>query len=204
MVEIVNKVLDYETKLLVPDSVDEYNAMDKTRGNACLEDAIKYNVLHSWNSEAREEIVSVLETLTGIKRQMKPGATKKDGSPGAEVPAETPATYKGRALAESNKSHEETVDEVLKVLSKIAFDPSPGERTGGAGRIPKEFYGMADGLVEKGPEALTKGVRKLKKLNPGLEIATLEDGSINRDSLAVAFRTNFQRKLSEARDEILA
>jgi len=203
MVEIVNKILDYEVKLAVPATVEEYNALDKSRGNACLEDAIKYCVLHGWNSEGREEIVSVLETLTGIKRLMKPGATKKDGTPGAEVPAETPANYKARALAESNKSHEETIDEVTKALAKIAFDPSPSERTGGSGRIPKEFYGMADGLIERGPDLVLKGIRKLKKLNPGLEIATLEDGSVNRDSLAAAFRVNFVRKMAEAKDEIL-
>jgi hypothetical protein len=77
-------------------------------------------------------------------------------------------------------------------------------RSSGAGRIGKEFYGIADGIIEKGPEAVAKAVRKLKKLNPGLEVKMLEDGTVDRDSLAQAARVNYLRKLNESREELLA
>ena len=190
---IVNKILGYEVQLSVPSNTDEYNGMDKSRPNACLDDAIKYTILHGWNNDGRDAIVEVIERLTGVKRKMRPGTLKTDGTPGAEVPDETHKVYLARALAESKVNIEDTVPEVLAALSKIPFDPSPSERSSGAGRIPKEFYAIADGILEKGPEAASKAVRKLSKLNSGLEIKVLEDGTPDRDSLALAVRINAQR-----------
>jgi hypothetical protein len=204
MEKITNKVLDYEVPLDIPSSVEEYNNLDKSRTNACLDDANKYTILHGWNSDARDIIVEVLEKLTGVKRKMKPGAQRKDGSAGAEVPDETHKVYKDRALAESKKNHEDTVADVLNALAPLAFDPSPAERSGGVGRVRKEYYLIADGILEKGTDVAAKAVRKLRKLNPGLEIKVLEDNTPDRDSLAAAVQVNAIRIAKQASEDLIA
>jgi hypothetical protein len=204
MEKITNKVLDYEVPLDIPSSVDEYNNLDKSRTNACLDDANKYTILHGWNSDARDIIVEVLEKLTGVKRKMKPGVPRKDGTPGAEVPDETHKVYKDRALAEAKKNHEDTVSDVLNALAPLAFDPSPAERSGGAGRVRKEYYLIADGILEKGPEHSAKAVKKLTKRNPGLQIKLLEDQTPDRDSLAAAVQVDAIRIAKLASEDLMA
>lgn len=205
METITNKVMEYEVPLSVPSTVEEYNELDKSRTNACLDDANKYTILHGWNTDARDLIAEVIERITGVKRKMKPGAPKKDGTPGAEVPDETHMVYKNRALSESGKNHEDTVPDVLAALAPLAFDPSPAERTGGgAGRVRKEYYAIADGILEKGAENIGKAIKKLTKRNPGLQIKLLEDGTPDRDSLAAGVQTDAFRIAKLASEDLLA
>ena len=200
----INRVLGYEHPLEVPSLANEFDSMPGCKTGDCVKAANKYVILHITNNEGRSVVVETLEKITGIMRKMKPGPTKADGTPGAEVPAESDKVYKDRALAESGKTHEETVPEVTMALAAVKYDPSPSERTGGAGKISKEFYAIADGLIEKGPEACTKAVKRLKKLNPGLEIKLLDNGIPDRDSLASAARVNGARVAKLASEELLA
>ena len=172
---------------------------------ACVTAANTYVRLHITNNEGRGVVVETLEKLTGVMRKMKPGAAKADGSPGAEVPAESDKLYKDRALAESGKTHEETIPEVTAALASVKFDPAPPERiSGGLGKVQKEYYAIADGLLEKGKDAVEKAIRKLRKLNAGLEVKALEDGTVDRDSLAAAVKTNAVRIAKQASEELLA
>lgn len=202
---IPNKVMGYEVPLSVPDSIEEYNGMDKSRPNAALDDAIKYTILHGWNTEARDEIVAVLERMSELKRKMKPGPPKKDGTPGAEVPDEKHSQFQIRVFRDSNVTMEDSAPEVLKALAQIPFDPAPSERQAGPGRVQKEYYLIADGLLEKGNDSVGKAVKKLKKLNPGLDVKFLEDGqTVDRDSLAAAVKANAVRIAKQASEDLLA
>lgn len=204
MTPVETDILGTTVTVNVPETVEEYNALDTTRPSAVLADAISNTLQHSWKSEVRDKFVELLASDYGFNRLMKPGATKKDGTPGAEVPAETHKDCMDRALKEGKLNEDQVADLLRKAASAVPFDPAPGERSGGTGRIGKEYYAAADGIISVGADGVKKAVKKLEKLNPGLKVSFNEDGSVSRDSFASAIRANALRKVAEAQNELLA
>lgn len=197
-------ILGTTVKVNVPETDEEYNGLDTSRTSAVLGDAINYTLQHSWKGEVRNKFVELVETELGFQRNMKPGAMKKSGEPGAEVPAETHTEFFSRAQAEGNHSEDALADLVRKAAEQCPFDPSPSERSGGGGRVGKEYYAAADSIIAQGPAIVKKAVKKLEKLNAGIIVRFNEDDSVSRDSFASAIRSNAQRKVAEAADELVA
>lgn len=203
MTKVETDILGTTVSVDVPSTVEEYNALDTSRPSAVLADAVNNTLQHSWKGEVRDKAAALVEEELGFKRAMKPGAVKKSGEAGAEVPAETVKDYFDRALSEGKATEEQLATILIKAASSTPFDPSPGERSGGSGRIGKEYYAAADGIISQGPDVVKKAVKKLEKLNAGVSVKFNEDGSVSRDSFASAIRTNAARKVAEASAELI-
>jgi len=202
MTKVETDILGTTVSVDVPSTEAEYNALDTSRPSAVLADAVNNTLQHSWKGEVRDKAAELVETELGFKRAMKPGALKKSGEAGADIPAETVGVFFERAKA-AGITEEQLAAVLIKAATSTPFDPSPGERSGGSGRIGKEYYAAADGIISQGPDVIKKAVKKLEKLNVGVVVKFNEDGSVSRDSFASAIRTNAARKVAEASAELI-
>lgn len=206
MKQYANATMGLDIKLQVPESNEEFDKL-AGRANAANDDAVKYNVLHGWNTTFRSKFVEAVEKETGVKRIVDTTATEKQPKKkdGTQTPVyEKDLLYFKRVCAETNREVVTFATLGQTVADSIPLDLS--ESTGG-GRIGKEYKASADDLLAKvtaGTASIERVIGNLERLNPGLKVELNADGVPDSDELARAIKVNADRKKKEALDELSA
>lgn len=206
MKTVQNKSMGLVVNVEVPDSVEEYNQL-AGRNDACLEDAIQYNLFHSFNSEFRNKFAEAVEKETGIARNLNEAAMakspeRKDGKEKTKI-YENPGSYIARVLAEKGVEASAFQDVGDRIARSIKFDPSEGTRSG-SGKVGKEYLAAAETIINAGPDKLEGAIEKLESLNTGLTIERNSEGGVDVDTLARAIKINADRKQRETVNELIA
>lgn len=189
----------FELNANVPASVEEYNALAPSRGNAVLEDAVANVMYRGVFPTFRDKLCDHVEKDTGIKRKTK--TVKRDGKD-VEVVDESEGKYIARVKAELNIEDEDFVakyaTEAQSIMDGIKFDPSVRERTGGEGpKIGKNDLKLATELLAKGSNEANRVAALLgAKLNRAVELG--DDAEANKTILARAFGDWRRQQAAEA------
>lgn len=207
MKDYKNSTMGLEVTLKVPDSNEEFDKL-AGRTNAANEDAVKYNVLHGWNTEFRSAFVEAVEKDTKVAILVDQAKTdkapkKKDGS--VTNVMENDLVYFRRVLAETQRTAISFQPLAQQVADSIPLQLSETAR---AGRIGKEYTSAAEELVSKaaaGTVDLSKVVANLERLNPGLTIEIdPETSQPTVEGLAKGIKANSDRKRAEDMQELAA
>ena len=180
--------LGVTAKVLVPESIDEYNSLAPNRENACLADAIDKELYHGTLGDFREEFCDLLEAETQIERKkvLHPEGKKNDDGTPVMVVDETEGKYSSRVYAE--KGVEGTAFQHLADKVQKTLDPSARERKERVAKIPKRYIDVAE-------QAISNGVadRVAARLTELLGRAV----STEKETLASAIREDQLRKERE-------
>lgn len=189
----------------VPETVDEFNDLDKGRENACLEEAINNIVYRNNLAEFRDLFlhgrkgkkagdgtplpdIDGVEQVTGIERKTKTvelQGKEEDGSAKTGTTYdESERVYFKRACVAANRTPESFQELADSIVPQIAFDPSASER-GGSKTPPKTYLETADKAIAEGKgEVFAAKLSELigRKVEP------------ERESIAWAIQTDLNRR----------
>jgi hypothetical protein len=194
--------LGQEFQLAVPESVSEYDQLAKKDG-AALESAIANAIFRGYLPEWRTKFVEELEKVSGVKREVD-----AEGTPTGTDASEN--KYAERVYATIAKDEGITPDAAKakfaglaqEVASKIAFDPSKKERTGGGSNLIAKTY------IKIATEAFDGGKIQMladKLANFGFALTSPLTGDKDADVLAVAkLIAARQKKINEEKNAELA
>ena len=159
---------------------------------AALQGWLNYIRFHKTNTEARSEVADRVEKITGITRSSKmvKAPTKADPNNEREEWDESEADYVKRALAEHGDGASLT-PQILDGLS-IKFSAQGAARVGGPKKVAQVYTKAAQQLMEDATK-LAKAVKLLEGKNPGVQIATDDQGKVVLESLAAALKVNKER-----------
>ncbi len=192
MKNITTSVLGFEVPVTdVPENLQE---MITAAGGeeAALQGWLNYIRFHKTNTEARSEVADRVEKITGIARSSKmvKAPTKADPNNEREEWDESEADYVKRALAEHGDGASLT-PQILDGLS-IKFSAQGAARVGGPKKVAQVYTKAAQQLMEDATK-LAKAVTLLEGKNPGVQIATDDQGKVVLESLAAALKVNKER-----------
>jgi hypothetical protein len=136
--------LGLEPKVQVPSTVDEYNALDKGRANACLEDAISHNLYHVWLSDWRAEFLKAVLEETKVPWLTQ---TVKRGDKEVTEVTETEKEYFNRVLLKLGKVPSAFEALAQRVAKTIKFDPSAHVRVSAPRAPSNKMINKANALI---------------------------------------------------------
>jgi hypothetical protein len=157
--------LGYDLKVLVPDSVEEYDRLARKDG-ACFESATNNVLYRSTLAKFRDALCQAIENNTGIARETEPTGRfeKDDEGKDTDTPVlryvETEAVFFKRVcatLAAEGKfpspeaAAASFADLAQETISGIAFNPSERERAvSGPKTVAKQYTKLAQEWVDAG------------------------------------------------------
>jgi len=158
---------------------------------------LNYIRFHKTNTEARAEVAERVEKITGVARSTKTvkAPTKADPENTREEWDESEAEYVKRAIAENGDGAALT-PQILDGLS-IKFSAQGAARVGGPKKVAQVYTKAAQQLMEDATK-LANAIKVLESKNPGLQVATGDDGKVSVESLAAALKVNKERTEREA------
>lgn len=145
--ELETKCFGIPLTFKVPATHEGYNQIAQRTGDACLEDAINYQLYHSTLGKLRSKFTAAIEKETGVAWKMKDSGRKKDGQP-VMVPAESDGTYFARVCSETGKEADDFAELMQQVADSVYFDPSVTVRESGPKEVAKTYINTAKALFE--------------------------------------------------------
>jgi len=160
---MINKIqpsLGLEVNVPVPETVAEFDQLAGKEG-ACLENATNNVVYRSILAQFRRLLVTVVEDISGIKRELvDSGKTKKEKNDAGEevdVPVlefapqhATEKKYIEDACRQTGKSLRAlvSIEKQAEIEAQLTFDPS--EREAGSKKIPDYVTNIVNKIVAAG------------------------------------------------------
>lgn len=194
----INKTLGFSFALLVPESVEEFDRL-AGKGGAALDEANKNVIYRSVNHEFRKEFCEALEKTTGIERE---GKITGEGEAAKKVYTEKEKAYVSRVLASGKITEEAAQSLANEVGGKIAFDPSPSERSS---KLPKEIDDNVRAIFAAIAAGQSTEERVMANVAGKLGLGSYEDtyGEFNEETLGAALVAVARKQREEQRNELL-
>lgn len=190
----------FELNFLVPETCDEYNSLAPKRQNPVLEDAIMNVLYRNVFNKFRDQLVSKLEEVTGVKRINS--GTEEDPvweSDGKYMKRTIAEVAKVRGLNPAAKATRETLlaewtPMAQGILSNIKFDPSERESTGGTPSVAKQYTAWAMQAVEQ--DGGTKIAGLLAKFVGPVNLSGNKEEDVKTIARAIAANEKRKRDLA--------
>jgi hypothetical protein len=184
--------------LSVPESIEEFNSFLVGRPETALDYANAEAYYRGIAPKVRSRFLSAVAEATGIEPKVI--STKTVGEKEIEV-YEKDTVYMKRVKASG------VADDVLVPLLQSAFDEVGWDlsqtRSSGPNAKDREVVDFILNAISAGESTFERVVANYQRLNPGLEIAIEEDGSVTPEALAEAVRVDRLRRENEAKTSML-
>jgi hypothetical protein len=184
--------------LTVPESIEEFNTFLVGKPETALDYAISEAYYRGIAPKVRSKFLESVADKTGITPNVI--STKKVGDKEVEV-FERDTVYMKRVLG-SGVPAGELIPLLQSAYDSVGWDLT-STRSSGPNAKDKEVAQFILNAIASGESTFERVAANYERLNPGLELAREDDGSISEDNLAEAARVDRVRRENDRVTSVL-